>query len=377
MSSKVIQPALVTLEYTPEVENDIDMRAILRRIQISAPRLQTLRLGRGSRYETIDAELSQTIISLNHLTTFRFSFMPPQPDALIHLSRLPGLTTVGLLFKESNLDTWGSPIWGGFPALNSLRLNSSETIDNPVPAASFLHLLSGLALTSLHLLFGYALPTSVEDFGWLISAVAHLRHLQICSISFGISSEWGDIVIDGSVLSPLYQISGMRDFALEDVPIVFQPEAVRDLADAWRHLQCLLLPTFSEQYYQLHLEDLSFFARSCHVLDTINVQLFPIDNDWVCDAEISYPLSPLSNLGLKRTSISPLAADAVATYLAKTFPSAVVEHTFPRLWWLEMGLGYQERMDPEMEAGMVIRRINKLKDKLVQGFVYAQTGAET
>ncbi|EKM53829.1 uncharacterized protein PHACADRAFT_211469 [Phanerochaete carnosa HHB-10118-sp] len=292
----------------------------------------------------------------------------------MHFSRLPRLVTLRLHLDENNQGSWTSPAWGGFPSLKRLLLNSSILMDRGLIAATlFLQTLSSLRLTSLEITA--APPAHVEDFGRLMFAMSHFQHLQDCTVDFYTLSDWHSMVIDGNTLSPLYQISGMRKFGLGYVLIIFQREAVRDLAAAWEHLQELQLYPHMTNRYQLHLEDLPFFSQSCHTLKTLVVELFPVGYNWVCDASIHSSSCPLSCLHIGKSEISRRAEAEVAAYLAEIFPYAVIEHSFPpppRGWTISESCADEF----EFEATGTIARIDALKKTLIRGAVRAKAREE-
>ncbi|GJF00123.1 hypothetical protein PsYK624_164020 [Phanerochaete sordida] len=319
------QKTLVEFSCSPVSEEEL--RLALHCIETSMPQLQKLTVKSDKLFAHFEMdEITHAISSLDHLTSLSFTYPPLPPDALVHLSRTAHLAEATLDLYQNNEDAHLSPAWGGFAALTKLTLGFARNIENYPCATTFLPRLAGVNLTKLSIVIR---PTAhADEFNQLMSAVGHLTHLQECEICFDVIRVWGDLVLDGAALAPLYNLVNMRDFQVTWVPLTFSPQAVSDLTNAWRRLENLLLYAPAQSDYHLRLDSLAFFAENCPALHALTLRVAPVERDWRCAPDMGESASNLASLELQNSIIDPHAEDQVAEYLAKVFPIAAVGHKF-------------------------------------------------
>ncbi|GJF00132.1 F-box protein [Phanerochaete sordida] len=350
-----INPSLTFLEYYPSSETP----EVLARVAEAAPRLRILRLfdTQYSLPEPVDAVFNDTLLCLNHLTQLNFDHVPLRADTLVHLSRLPSLLYLSVFLLKHDVTSWTSPSWGGFPRLERLSLIPDRERGRTIPSAPFLRALSGASLTSLDITMPPAIGES--ELEQLMSAIGHLHRLLFLSINFNDwhVEGWGSLVFDATVLSPLYAIGGMTSLTVINAPITLQPQSVHELAHAWQDIRGFSL--HSSDHCHLRLEDLAVFSQHWHKLDTLKVQLYPVESGWEHDDKAGRSASSLSYLHLCTSRIARPATAQVAQYLAEIFPYATIEHGFHRQSW-----ELQRMTAEEIEAGAVLDNVKALKKEL-------------
>ncbi|GJE97854.1 F-box protein [Phanerochaete sordida] len=328
-ASLFIEPSVCILKYIPaEVE---PMRTVLARVRTHAPRLQKLEFIDGI-YDTLDKlhnEFSQAILSMNDLTVLEVQYASLQRDALLHVSRLPHLTTLSLYLTTEIDSSWHSSYWGRFPALRRLFILPEEDRTSIASCASFLNALSERPKLS-YLELRPSPTLHHNDFEDLMSAIGRFERLSYLSITFNNSrGEWGGLSIQGSTLSPLQQLSCLQNFTLSGCPVSFESDAVQGLAAAWTCLEYLILTSASTDLCHFRMEDLSFFSQHCPNLRSLTVQVHAVGDDWAHRGTIRAPMRSLRYLQLYAISISPAAEPAVALFLAKSFPMVTISSHHP------------------------------------------------
>ncbi|GJF00125.1 hypothetical protein PsYK624_164040 [Phanerochaete sordida] len=274
----------------------------------------------------LGAEITRAITSLSYLTSLYYRYPHFPLDAVVHISQSRCLSEAALYLDTCNQDAPLSPAWGGFPALTNLWLDFRLNVANCIGAATFVQRLSGVRLTRLVIYI--QAPTHGDEFGQLVSAVGHLKRLQVCEIWFDRSRGSGHLSFDGTALAPLYSLTDMRDFDLGCVPIVFSPHAVRALTRAWGRLERFDLYNVQQHCY-MSLESLAFFAENCPSLSELSLKVSPVAGAWRCDPNVRVSASRVTYLYLQDSVIDPHAREQVMAYLAKMFPLANTKHIFP------------------------------------------------
>ncbi|EKM53835.1 uncharacterized protein PHACADRAFT_260378 [Phanerochaete carnosa HHB-10118-sp] len=350
----LITSSLSSLVFEPVEEEAV--RAVLAKVRRQASGLQLLAFPEAELdvLASLEEDISITICSLTNLTTLDFNYAHLIPDAFIHLSRLPELTSFSVSLTNRNGDCWKSAEWGGFPALETLDISSLELLDDMSYPPGFLNSISVARLTELTMISD--VPAHIDDVAELFSSLGQFSKLKRLTLMFyDEDADWGDQRLRGSALLPLTNLRSMADFCIEYLPIEITSAEVRKLAESWPHLQCFtLLPTLDLSYSHLQLEDLALFAKHCLDIEYLNVELESPPAGWRYAPNDDRPISNLPRLCLSRSHISASVIQPVAEFLADTFPFAKVFHHLP---------GWRHTPEDE-EAARVLNKIWELKKRL-------------
>lgn len=184
---------------------------------------------------------------------------------------------------------------------------------------SFLDSISAPYLANLVIEFETSPPTNR-----LFAAIGKFKHLQDLILDFKTQENmWEDDVFDGCILYPLFSIAAMRSFSLF-LPIKFSRDDLRKMASSWLFIKGIELHTL---HVGITLEDLVEFARCFIYLESLSVEIEPIEQNWTWRPEhISVvPLCFLPELWLGNAVFPAATAVQVASFLARVFPLAVVK----------------------------------------------------
>lgn len=313
-----IQPILLSLVFWPiEIEY---LLSVLGCVEGNAPNLRDLYL-MVDYYFTLDdveTELNRTIRCLKHLLRVDFACIPFFSNTLVHLSSLPDFDSLLICLIDENCQAWTSPDWGMFPFLRKLRI--WHDMDDGNALASFLDSISAPYLVNLVVEFETSPPTNR-----LFAAIGKFKHLQDLMLDFkNRENMWEDNVFDGRILCPLFSIAAMRSFSLIFLPIKFSRDDLRKMASSWLFIRDIGLHTL---HVGIALEDLMAFARCCIYLESLSVEIEPIEQSWTWRPEriSDVPLCLLPELWLGHAVFPAATAVQVASFLARVFPLAVIK----------------------------------------------------
>ncbi|GJE87339.1 hypothetical protein PsYK624_034220 [Phanerochaete sordida] len=340
-----MRPTLSTLTY---VSNTVPARrTVMEHVRTNLSQLKEFTCSNDSLYlypaDALVDDFSDTILALNNLTKCLNASSMLRPDAVLHLSRIPHLSILGVSIKNKNRDLWTNPHSGGFPALTHLILSVYTKEDGLSLGVQMLRTLSGLALTNLQI--DLSVPSiRAEEYVDLISAIGRLRLLRDCQIvGSRLVGEPAHAAhaIDASALTPLHALSDMRHFHQMSIPVAFQPESARQLAAAWPRLEELSIRASSGErrlYRELRRNDLLALARSCPSAEALAVAAHPVRENRAYDASaVEHAPSAPNQFGLGGPDSSIRIVDGVALRLGQIFSATRLEDD-----WVEV-----ERPDAE------------------------------
>ncbi|GJE97872.1 hypothetical protein PsYK624_140940 [Phanerochaete sordida] len=119
-----MRPSLSTLTYVGNTTQAL--RTVMEHVRANLPQLNDFTCSYDSLYlppdDSIVNEFSDTILALGNLTTFLYTSNVLRSDAVLHLSRIPHLTTLSVVLDSETHELWINPRSGGFCALTNLTL---------------------------------------------------------------------------------------------------------------------------------------------------------------------------------------------------------------------------------------------------------------
>lgn len=222
--------------------------------------------------------LSNAVQSSNYLTEVRFSTSFDH-NAILHLSALPHLTTLGLQLGEANCQPLDSADSGAsFPALSILEVKA----DDAKQLTPWLRAVRLPSLTTLSISVSSLSPIPLaED---LIDAVSCFAGLQYLYIRFVRTSK--DVAsfkypASEAILQPLFRkLPLIAEFALSGLVCNPARKTVFAMALGWPSLQklrlnwtCYAKPSLLGQAGYIFPRDLLLLARHCPSLETISIPL--------------------------------------------------------------------------------------------------------
>lgn len=305
------------------------------------------------RLDSVQKMLSDAIQCCRSLTEVRFSTYF-NARAIIHLSRLPNLTSLGLHLHDANCAplAFMNSYYDLFPALSVLEVGGSD-------ATQLTHWLRALRLPSLTTLAiaVFVMPqiTAAEA---LIDAVSCFSGLQRLCLRFEMSRK-STVALkypaSEAILRPLFRkLPLVADFALSGLPCNPLRKTIFAMSQGWPGLRKLRLHrscyTQRRSQSRIPLGDLLLLAHHCPSIETIAV---PLNRGIKSGALSVYKKSDFEGEGV---TFDPVSGHMVPPSLAHQYPpqtmppsadylAHVVEHTplpVSNLRNLELSIAFRE-----------------------------------
>ncbi|GJE97895.1 hypothetical protein PsYK624_141170 [Phanerochaete sordida] len=212
----------------------------------SVPHLQQLEVNYHYDSRELAGEVSAMVRALDGLRHLGGDPHCLSIDALAHLSGLHGFNTLSLRATRDNISISESPFSGGFAFLTTLRIEFTYGI--PLAQwASFLGAFSSAPVQSLRLtvrdgaLEDETTPTELLP---ALDALGAFTVLRACEIEFDLDRDadlWHGDFLDSTALHALFRVPTVRELTLLGCPLSFAPPFVREMAEAWPHLEVVRL----------------------------------------------------------------------------------------------------------------------------------------
>ncbi|KAJ7155147.1 hypothetical protein C8R46DRAFT_1356393 [Mycena filopes] len=257
--------------------------------------------------------ISALVVQLHHLEVLEVHHL--DPPALLHIGRLPSLRylTVHTVEGVPAVPTRGAPL---FPALRQF----SAFFIPIVGAIAFLRLTPTLRLVRYNAEFTTcATPEEIETF--YTALATHCAHAPLQELTVGISSLFELVLPIGASglysLTPLLCFANLRIVELSS-PLGFDLDdsALSDLAQAWPHLQDLMICAVDPGPPRVTLGGLRALAQYCPWLSNLQLGL---DATAVPSGPQHFVQLSLMYLHVENAGIT--APLLVAEFLASLFPS--------------------------------------------------------
>ncbi|GJE97887.1 hypothetical protein PsYK624_141090 [Phanerochaete sordida] len=321
------------IEFEGESPED-ELITLLRAVAATTPNLIELGIQYRRGYKPMDDalswELSRTICSLPALEDMSGFDHRLSIDAIAHLSRLPRFESLRLSVSALNVRIWDVQSFGEFKALTTLLLKL-DTSTVPVEWISFVQALSRAPLQTVRI-YAPTLDSPALELGPLFEALGQFPALESCSVSMNPanddSTQWSGEFLDSAVLQGLFQVPGVTEFSLKNVPIRFSASLLQGIACAWPGLTHLTL--FASHALPpadwVALADLAHLGR-CVNLMCLNVEIAPVPADWTwTDLGDDVPGARAFMFEVQDARIDPAAAAQVAAFLNRYFPYTHMDH---------------------------------------------------
>ena len=313
----------------------------------------------------IQEPFSEALISLRNLRTLSAPYPDLSRDAFGTISQRSLLGTLYCTISAKHAPLLRTPhlhpiFFAGLRVLNiCCEPNDLGTLARFLSVLSAPSSLDALQIQSKLGLNLEALPILIAAIGRFKNLCGLVLHLDLSADAAIIHNPF-DLLLDSSILSPLLALHRLKLLDLQGIPIAFwQREGIPEFSKAWPRLSHFALyhldgPDLSllQPVMCLSLEDLSYFAIHCPMLERIRVSLQPIPAYWAYNRTSDLPLSFAYRIDWKGSQIAADAVEEVSSYLASVFPLARLT---------DDGWGSRPRTTEEA----VTTEIQKARDNLV------------
>ncbi|KAJ3535693.1 hypothetical protein NM688_g6940 [Phlebia brevispora] len=212
---------------------------------LKAPKLQNVQVSfaklEGSRRIAANRSFVSMLPNLDHLTTLIFLEDTLPAPVLLHLAKLPHLQHLNAAIRYQSTSLLPAKDDGLFPALRSIWLSGMDILG----LTRVLDVVSSTDLEVFYLISG-ELPKAHVVAEWVGLIARHRRLVQLSmnwhrSVLTRRPQMLPEYIVSDTSLRPLLELPHLTKLGLRDVPLRLSDSFVFDMAEAWPHLQELVL----------------------------------------------------------------------------------------------------------------------------------------